>query len=253
MKRGLRLCVVAGLCLNTAGMYALHPRGVALAWQLLLARGGLAYGLLLLSQVAIVAGCLWFLGKELAAYARWKAGRPGPQDAQREADWAVALHRFGRPARMGAALIETGREAWYERRRTYARAQRRWPRKKRELAGWLAQRWTRRIWAGVALVAGGELLTAGLCYRIPSYTQSPGLSLSAALVGLAVGNALVLLAWVAGDDDDGGPRNLPLLPRPSGGHKQPRHVRRPVRPTLRPTLRVQRANKQGVPQAWQDR
>lgn len=250
MKRGLRLALVAALCLQAGGLYALHPRGIALAWQLLLAREELAYGLLLLSQVAIVAGCGWFLGKELAAYGRWKVGRPGPHDAQREADWAVALHRFGTPARLLRAGAEAGREAWHERRRTYARAQLRWPRKKRELAAWLDRDWARSTWVGVALVVGGEALIAGLSYRIPGYTLSPVLSLVAALVGLAVGNALVLLAWVAGDDDEGGPRSWPPLPRPSGGHRHPKQKTRSLRPSVRPSLRVQRAGQAGVPQAW---
>lgn len=246
MKRGVRLGLVAALTLNASGMYALHPRGIALAWQLLLSRREFCYGLLLLSQVAIVVGCLAFLAEELTAYVRWKRSRPGPNDRRREVMWAVALHRFGRPARIAAALAETSREAWHERKRIYARGQRRWPLKKRELAGWLAQHWTRSVWAGVALVAGGEALTAGLSYRIPGYTLSPVLSLTAALVGMGVGNALMLLAWVAGDDDDDdGSRSRAQLPRPSGGHFRAK----PARRKLRPGLRVQRANKQGVPQA----
>lgn len=249
MNRGLRLVLVGFLTLNASGLYALHPRGIALAWQLLLEHKHLAYGLLLISQVAIVAGCLWFLGQELTTYCRWKVGKPGPQDAQREADWAVALHRFGTPARLLRALAETGREAWYERRRTYARACRRWPLKKRELAGWLARDWTRNIWVGVGLVVSGEALTAYLSYRIPGDTLSPVLSLTASLVGMAVGNALVLMNWVAGDDDDGGPRSLARAPRPPGGHKHPQRRSR----SLRPSLRVQRANKQGLPQAWDGR
>lgn len=251
MRRGLRLVLVGALTLTASGIYTLHPRGMALAWQLLLEHEQMAYGLLLLSQVAIVGGCLFFLGRELTAYCRWKVGHPEPQDAQREADWAVALHRFGHPARLLRTLAENGHEAWNERRRTYARAQLRWPRKKRELEGWLAQNWSKKIWLGVALVVGGEALVSFLSYRIPGYAQSPLLSLTASLVGMAVGNALMLLAWVAGnDDDDDGPHRWSPAPHPGGGHKHPKHVRRNVRRSVPPALRVQRATKQGVPQAW---
>lgn len=234
------MILVGAACLGVSATYGLHPDGIALVWHLLLSCRELCYGLLLLTQVGVVAGSLWFLGQELAAYGRWKVGCARPQDARREASWAVALNRFGTPARLGAALVEAAREAWHERRRTSARARRRWPRKKRELIGWLAQDWSARIWVGVALVVGGEALMGYLSYWIPGYTLTPLLSLGAALVGLAVGNALVLLGWIAGDDDEGGHRSSPPAPRAPQGYKHPKRVRRTL------SLRVQRTAKQWV-------
>ena len=239
MSRGLRVLLVSGLALGVSGLYGLHPDGIGLAWRLLLAYHTYYHALLLLSQLAIVGGCLWFAATELRAYWRWRTGLGLAPSSSREADWAVVLGRFGTPARAFNSLREALGLAVLELRTTQARAQRRWPRKRRELAGWLRAPWSRTTWAGVLLVSSGQGLIAGLCYRIPGYTLSPAQSLGATLVGLAVGNALVLLRWIAGDDDEGGPRRFPAAPQPPRFHKHPR--------ALRPGLRVHRATRPRVP------
>jgi len=152
---------------------------------------------------------LWLLGfivREILRYRQRRKGHYDQEDVEDSfrrvvPDKGIKLKNL-RPQQ----VVENGRATYYFFVEVKGRAQRRWPRKKQELLRALSRPWSRQEWMGILIVGVGEAAIIGFSWIAPRYQLSPRNSVLVSAGAILLANLLILLLWVAGDDDEGGER-----------------------------------------------
>ena len=239
-RRGLRVAFFFLAGFGTCGLLwtraHLPERLVALSKHFHFTQAG---ELLVMSLLPFIVFFIAF--RELGRYRNWRRGKVDVEDLALDMEGINERRDWRAFKEQGTLLLAQPEILREEAQQVLSRAKRRWPTKKPILQR-LLRRWpTRQEWSGITVIIVGEVLFAVMAWVAPktmlnfeltdSYRR---MSVIVTVTVVMVMNVVMLFMWIAGDDDEGGPRDPRPAPVPGSGHGVEPQPRNPVMPQVRP-------------------